>query len=77
MSTPCTQDCTAVFKRAKNLLLTTPVLLHYDPKLPLILAGDTCAYDVGEVLSHMFPDGSERPIAYASHTLNSSEHNYS
>jgi len=72
-----TQDCTAVFKRAKNLLLTAPVLVHYDLKLPLILAGDTSAYGVGAVLSHVFPDGLERPIAYASCTLNSSECNYS
>ena len=51
---------------------TAPLLVHYDPKLPLCLAGDASAYGVGAVLSHVLPDGSEHPIAYASRTLNSS-----
>jgi len=28
------------------------------------------------VLSHVYQDGTERPIAYASRTLNASERNY-
>ena len=41
------------------------------------MACDTSNYSVGAVLSHKMTDGSERPIAYASCTLNSSERNYS
>ena len=44
--------------------------------VPLVVATDASAYEVGAVLSHRCPDGSERPIAYASRTLSSSEHNY-
>ena len=71
-----TRDCSTAFSKAKTLLSTAPVLAHYDPNLKLCLAGDASAYGVGAVLSHVYPDGSERPIAYASRTLNSIERNY-
>ena len=71
-----TRDCSTAFSKAKTPLSTAPVLAHYDPNLKLCLAGDASAYGVGAVLSHVYPDGSERPIAYASRTLNSSERNY-
>ena len=66
-------DCEKVFQKAKELLMTTPVLAHYDP---LQLAGDASAYGMGAVISHLYPDGSERPVAYASRTFTKSEKNY-
>ena len=71
-----TKKCTEAFEAAKKLLVTAPVLAHYDPSLPMKMAGDASAYGIGAVISHVYPDGSERPIAYASRTLTNAEKNY-
>jgi len=47
-------------------LMSATVLAHYNPDLPVRLAGDASAYGVGSVISHVFPNGEERPIAFAS-----------
>ena len=51
-------------------------MMHYNPHLPIKLAGDVSAYWIGAVISHVLPDGSEHPIAYASRTLSQAERNY-
>ena len=71
-----TQECQQAFEEAKKLLLTAPVLAHYDPTMPIKMAGDASAYGIGAVISHVFPDSSERPIAFASRTLTATEQNY-
>ena len=70
------QECSCAFQQAKEMLMSATVLAHYDPQLPLRLAGDASTYGVGAVISHVYPDGSERPIAYASRTLSTSEQKY-
>ena len=57
-----TPACSQAFSRAKAELASARVLTHYDPQLPLNMAADASAYGVGAVLSHTFPDGSERPL---------------
>lgn len=71
------EQCEQAFKDTKDKLTSAAVLVHYDPQMPLHLAGDASAYSVGAVISHVYPDGSERPVAYASRTLSASERNYS
>ena len=71
-----TSECAQAFHLAKQQLTSAKVLAHYDPKLSINLAADASANGVGAVISHVFPDGSEKPIAYASRTLSSSERNY-
>ena len=68
--------CEQAFQKAKKRLVEAPVLAHYDPELHIVLAADASAYGVGAVISHKFPNGSERSVAFASRTLSASEKNY-
>ena len=70
------KQCAIAFQAAKQHLASAPVLVHYDPKLPIRLAGDASSYGIGAVLSQVLLDGSEYPIAFASRTLRPSEKNY-
>eukprot|EP00731_Ephydatia_muelleri_P037838 Em0575g5a len=65
------------FKRAKSQLASDVVLAHFDPQQRLAVACDASPYGVGAVLSHLYNDGSERPIAYASRSLAPAERKYS
>ena len=64
------------YKTSKHALCAAKVLVHYNPQLPLTVACDASPRGKGAVLSHTYPDGSERPIAYASRKLASAEKNY-
>ena len=64
------------FEFAKKAVASAQVLVHYDPAKPVKLAVDASPYGVGAVISHEMEDGSERPIAFASRSLNAAEKNY-
>ena len=70
------RECAEAFRDVKKLITSACVLTHYNPELPITLAADASAYGVGAVISHVFPDGSEHPLAFASRTLTPSERNY-
>ena len=63
-------------EQLKKLLVEAPVLAHYDPAMPLVLACDASGTGVGAVLSHVTPEG-ERPVAYASKSLSKTQQQYS
>ena len=51
------------------LLQASKVLVHYNPKLPLVLICDASPYGIGAVFSHQIANGTDRPVAFASRTL--------
>ena len=54
-----TSECDSAFHQAKELLISSAVLTHYDLDLPLVLACDSSAYGIGAVISHTFSNGDE------------------
>ena len=70
------QECKA-FRDAKDQLSSSKVLVHYNPTLPIKRVADALAYGIGAIISHAFSDGSQKPVAFASHILTQSERNYS
>ena len=51
--------------------VSSDVLMHYNPDLPIRMAGDASTYGIGAMIAHVLPDGTERPVAFASRTLTS------
>ena len=49
------------------------MLAVYDTNLSLKLDCDASQYDLGAILSQVYPNGDEKPIAHASRTLNKIE----
>ena len=69
-------SCVKAFELAKKALSSSHVFAHYNLDYPINLVGDASAYGLDAVISHMLPNGNERPIAYASHTFSPVEYKY-
>lgn len=68
------------YEWAKKAIVSDQVLIHYNPKLPVVLSCDASKYGLGACLAHEIKLGNnivERPIAFASRTLNDAEVKYS
>jgi len=65
------------FQLAKKALQVDSLLAHYDPAKWLLVACDASPLGLDTVLSHIMPDGQEKPIAYALRTLTAAERCYS
>ncbi|KAL7723905.1 hypothetical protein ACLKA6_014499 [Drosophila palustris] len=70
-------DQQQAFTALKTHILNATELAHFNENLPLILATDASSFGIGVVLSHTQPDGKERPIAFASKTLDVHQVRYS
>lgn len=64
------------FKASKDLVLSSQVLVHFDPKHPIVLACDASSHGIGAVLSHRFTDSSDKPTGFVSRTLTDAEKKY-
>ncbi|XP_011860169.1 PREDICTED: uncharacterized protein K02A2.6-like [Vollenhovia emeryi] len=71
-----TRNAEIAYREIKNILISPQVLIPYDPSLPLLLAIDASKTGLGAVLSHRLSNREERPIAYASRTMSSTEQRY-
>ena len=65
------------FSALKEELCSSRVLVPFDPSKPIILATDASLCGITAILSHRFPDKTERPIAYFSRVLTPTEQRYS
>jgi hypothetical protein len=65
------------FNTIKQLLVSDCVLTHFNTNAKVILTVDASPNGLGAILSQVGADGLERPVSYASRTLNKAEKNYS
>lgn len=70
-------DCDSAFRKIKQILISKPVLAHYDHKLPIKLVVNSSSLALGAILSHIYSDRTERPVAYASKSLSEAECKFS
>ncbi len=66
----------SAFQASKDLLLSSQLLVHFDPLKDIVVSCDASQYGIGAVLAHRMPDGSEKPIGFASRTLAPAEKKY-
>ena len=64
------------FVAAKQLILNSQTMVHYDHTLPLFFSCDASFYGAGAVLSHTI-DRQFRPVSFAFCTLTPAQQNYS
>ena len=70
-------ECQQAFEDLKDKLVTAPVLVYPNFERPFVLETDASHDGLGAVLVQRQTDGTTRPIAYASCTLQGPETRYS
>lgn len=71
------RECEEIFHKLKEEICSEKILTPFQVHLPITLATDASPTGYGAVLSHIMPDKSERPIAFASRSLTKAEKGYS
>ena len=71
-----TPECHSAFQQLKQLLTTAPLLVYPQFDRPFMLETDASGSGLGAVLAQHQEDGSVRPVAYASRSLQQHEKNY-
>jgi hypothetical protein len=72
-----TEACDNAFKCLKKELASTSVVRHPDFERDFILCTDASSEGMGAVLSQKDDSGVERPVAFASKSLNPAQKDYS
>lgn len=70
------KSCDNAFQTLKELLISAPILRFPDYSKPFILATDASKIGLGAVLSQIFEDNKEHPVAFASRSVIGAEKNY-
>ncbi|XP_048853517.1 uncharacterized protein K02A2.6-like isoform X1 [Brienomyrus brachyistius] len=65
------------FEEVKQLLVNSPALALFNPSLRPVISTDASDYGLGAVFAQVQPDGTEKPVAFASRTLTETERKYS
>ena len=55
----------SAFEKSKQLLLSSQLLVHFDPSKEILLCCDA-SYGIGTVLAHRMSDAAEKPIGFVS-----------
>ena len=63
------------FAEAKQALLDSQVLVHYDPTCPVVESCDASPFGIGAVLANVV-NGEERPVLFISRSLTQAEKSY-
>jgi len=71
-----TQECQFAFDRLKQAFTTAPILMHYNPNLPVTVEIDASDYVVIEVMSQRDDNEQLRPVTYFSFKMLFAECNY-
>lgn len=71
------EECNVAFNLVKEHLMSDNILVHFNPLLPIKLITDASNIGISAMLCHVYENGIERPIAYASRTLSDAERKYS
>ena len=71
-----TAEHQVAFNKLKTVLQSDLLVTHFRPEVDIVVAADACEYGLGAVISHRFPNGTEKAIAHAGRTLTKAEQNY-